>query len=97
MGKRDARYKLTEYIELDEGFFETVDVETKDEKRKRGRGSQKQSKVLVLIESKPVEPIEKDIKYKYKPDRKVGHIKMIVMTDLQGKNINTDPTLKRRV
>jgi hypothetical protein len=88
MGKRDARYKLTEYIELDEGFFETVDVETKDEKRKRGRGSQKQSKVLVLIESKPIEPKEKDIKYKHKPDRKVGHIKMIVMTDLQGKNIN---------
>lgn len=89
MGKRDARYKLTEYIELDEGYFETVDIETKDEKRKRGRGSQKQSKVLVLIESKPVEPTEKDIKYKHKPGQKVGHIKMIVMIDLQAKNINT--------
>jgi transposase-like protein len=89
MGKRDARYKLTEYIELDDGFFETVDAETKDEERKRGRGSQKQSKVLVLIESKPVESKGKDIKYKHKPDRKVGHIKMIVMDDLQGKNINT--------
>lgn len=89
MGRRDARYKLAEYIELDEGYFETVDVDAKDEKRKRGRGSQKQSKVLVLIESKPVESKEKDVKYKHKPDRKVGHIKMIVMPDLQGKNINT--------
>ena len=87
MGKRDSRYKLTEYIELDDGFFETVDAETKDEERKRGRGSQKQSKVLVLIESKPVDPMGKDIKYKDKPDRKVGHVKMIVMDDLQGKSI----------
>ena len=88
MGKRDSRYKLTEYIELDDGFFETVDAETKDEERKRGRGSQKQSKVLVLIESKPINSKEMDIKYKHKPDRKVGHIKMIVMNDLQGENIN---------
>lgn len=35
MGKRDSHYKLTEYIELDDGFFETIDAETKDEKRKR--------------------------------------------------------------
>ena len=89
MGKRDARYKLTEYIELDDGFFETIDIETKNEVRKRGRGSQKQSKVLVLIESKPIEPLEKDFKYKHKPNRKVGHIKMIVMDDLKGENINS--------
>jgi transposase-like protein len=87
MGKRDSRYKLTEYIELDDGFFETIDIETKDEERKRGRGSQTQSKILVLIESKPVDPMGKDIKYKHKPDRKVGHVKMIVMDDLQGENI----------
>ena len=88
MGKRDSRYKLTEYIELDDGFFETVDAETKDEERKRGRGSQKQSKVLVLIESKLINSDKKDIKYKHKPDRKVGHVKMIVMGNLQGDNIN---------
>ena len=88
MGKRDSRYKLTEYIELDDGFFETVDPETKDEDRKRGRGSQKQSKVLVLIESKPVN--NQDNKYKHKPNRIVGHVKMIVMENLQGDNINKE-------
>ena len=88
MGRRDSRYNLSEYIELDDGFFETVDKETKEEVRKRGRGSQKQSKVLVLIESIPVLPEQKASKYKHKPDRKVGHVKMIVMENLQGKNIN---------
>lgn len=87
MGIRDSRYKLTDYIELDDGFFETVNAETKDEERKRGRGSQKQSKVLVLIESNPIDPLGKDIKFKHKPNRKVGHVKMIVMDDLQGDNI----------
>ncbi|MCK5702230.1 MAG: IS1595 family transposase [Cyclobacteriaceae bacterium] len=90
MGKRDSQYKLTEYIELDDGFFETVDLETKDEVRKRGRGSQKQSKVLVLIESKPVNPCDKDIKYKHKPNRKVGHVKMIVMENLGGEKIKEE-------
>ena len=88
MGRRDSRYKLSEFIELDDGFFETVNRESKEEDRKRGRGSQKQSKVLVLIESTPVQPEEKEGKYKHKPDRKVGHVKMIVMENLQSKNIN---------
>lgn len=32
----------------------------------------------------------KDIKYKHKPDRKVAHVKMIVMDDLQGENIKAN-------
>ena len=87
MGKRDSRYKLSEYIEIDEGFFETVNLDDQNEgKLKRGRGSQKQAKVLVLIESFPV--IEKLEKYKHKPDRNVGHVKMIVMNDLKSTSIN---------
>ncbi|HZK60429.1 MAG TPA: IS1595 family transposase, partial [Anaerovoracaceae bacterium] len=58
----------------------------KDTKLKRGRGSQKQAKVLVLVESTPV--IEKSIKDKHKPDRMPGHIKMIVMSDLKANSIN---------
>ncbi|MFH0865516.1 MAG: IS1595 family transposase [Bacteroidota bacterium] len=89
MGKRDSRYKLTEFIEIDEGFFETIDIENqKGGNIKRGRGSQKQAKVLVLIESKPI--LEKSEKNKHKPDRLVGHIKMIVMNDLQAKSINKE-------
>ena len=87
MGKRDSRYKLTEFIEIDEGFFETINTDNqKDKKLKRGRGSQKQAKVLVLIESIPV--IEKSKKDKHKPDRMPGHIKMIVMNDLKANSIN---------
>lgn len=89
MGRRDCRYQLSEYIEIDEGFFETIkDKELNDANslKKRGRGSQKQAKVLVLIESKPV--VEKSEKYKHKPDRQVGHIKMIVMEDLKAMTIN---------
>ena len=87
MGIRDSKYNLSEFIEIDEGFFETVNnKDIKNEPRKRGRGSQKQAKVLVLIESKPV--VDKPEKYKYKPDRQVGHIKMIVMPDLQADSIN---------
>lgn len=87
MGKRDSRYKLTEFIEIDEGFFESISTDNqKDKKLKRGRGSQKQAKVLVLIESTPV--IEKSKKDKHKPDRMPGHIKMIVMSDLKANSIN---------
>ena len=90
MGRRDSRYNLTEFIEIDEGFFETIKQSEGDETepRKRGRGSQKQAKVLVLIESKPIE--DKPEKYKYKPDRQVGHLKMIVMPDLKADSINDE-------
>lgn len=89
MGIRDSRYKLSEYIEIDEGFFETIDKSvSKDEPLKRGRGSQKQAKVLVLIESIPVD-VKKPAD-KHRPDRQVGHIKMIVMEQLDSQSINTE-------
>ena len=47
MGLRDDEYQLTDSIELDEGFFETVNKNlSKEETNKRGRGSQKQTTVL---------------------------------------------------
>ena len=90
MGKRDNKYNLTEFIEIDEGFFETIKQSDENEviRKKRGRGSQKQAKVLVLIESKPIK--EKPEKYKHKPDRQVGYLKMIVMHDLQAESINKE-------
>jgi hypothetical protein len=86
MGVRDARYQLSEFVELDEGFFSTkTPEEEKDKPLKRGRGSQKKSKVLVMAESIPVEdvPIHKDGK-----PRKVGHIKMFVIEDLKSPTID---------
>jgi hypothetical protein len=86
IGERDARYQLSEVVELDEGFFSTeTSDEEKDKPLKRGRGSQKKTKVLVMAESIPVEnsPISKDGK-----SRKVGHIKMFVIEDLKSATIN---------
>src|SRR3984957_7540499 len=49
MGDRDSQYKLDEFVELDEGFFESTKEEEsnkltgKKTEKKRGRGSKKQS------------------------------------------------------
>jgi transposase-like protein len=92
MGKRDEDYALSDTLELDEGFFSTVvEEEEKDQPLKRGRGSQKKSKVLVMAESTPVEG--KTAK-KGKP-RKVGHIKMLVIDDLKSDTIT--PIVEKNV
>lgn len=71
MGKRDGEYILAGRIELDEGYFSTeVPEQEKDQPLKRGRGSQKKSKVLVMAESEMVEPTKKG----HKP-RRVAYIK----------------------
>ena len=85
MGLRDNEYQLTDSIELDEGFFETVNTNlSKEEKNKRGRGSQKQTTVLVMIQSKE----NKDNKNKNRPDKKVGYLKMKVIHNLKSETIN---------
>jgi len=85
MGRRDSEYSLKEVIELDEGFFSTeIEEDEKDKPLKRGRGSQKKSKVLVMAESVPVEG---ETTKKGKP-RKVGHIKMFVIDDLQSSTLD---------
>ena len=97
MSKRDEKYKLNGCIEFDEGFFERVDnkdvIDTLSKEdnqdptpKKRGRGSERQAKVLVMVESKPSIKAPK----KGKPDRKVGYLKMVVMEDLKAKSINTE-------
>jgi len=65
-----------------EGFFETADRDESkiDNENQQGRGSSRQAKVLVAVESIPVEP-NSDPKYKHKPNRKVKHLKMTVMDD----------------
>lgn len=71
MRKRDGEYILAGRIELDEGYFSTeVPEQEKDQPLKRGRGSQKKSKVLVMAESEMVEPTKKGQK-----PRRVAYIK----------------------
>lgn len=82
MGHRDKLYQLTDYVEMDEGFFESADKNKGEEGNKRGRGSKKQVKVLVSAESKEVPDSKSDKK------RSVGHIKMTVMDNLGSEAIN---------
>lgn len=78
MGKRDDEYQLSGEIELDDAFFTTeISLEEKNEPLKRGRGSQKKTKVLVMTESKTVE----NPKHGKKP-KQVKYLKMKVMEDL---------------
>ena len=97
MSIRDEKYKLKGCIEFDEGFFERVDnkdviADNKEQKgqektpKKRGRGSERQAKVLVMVESEPSIKAPK----KGKPNRKVGYLKMVVMEDLTAKSINKE-------
>lgn len=84
MGKRDGEYILAGRIELDEGYFSTeVPVSEKGKPLKRGRGSQKKSKVLVMAESEIIE----SVKPGQKP-RRVGYLKMKVIEDLKSDTIN---------
>lgn len=88
MGKRDSRYKLNGSIELDDAFFTiSLEDEKKGEKLKRGRGSQRKAKVLVIAESQQLENIDK----RRKVQKAVGHIKMIVIDDFKS------PTLDKEV
>ena len=87
MGLRDDGYELTEAIELDEGFFETVDPgRDRDEPIKRGRGSQKQTTVLVMVESKH----NPDNRNRHRPDKKVKYLKMKVIENLRSETINQE-------
>jgi len=82
MGQRDDRYELNGTVEFDEGFFTTE--RNTDEPLKRGRGSQRKTKVAVMAESVPV----KEVKTKKGKDRKVGYIKMLVIDDLKAETID---------
>ena len=85
MGKREDEYILAGSIELDEGFFSTeIPDNKKQEPLKRGRGSQKKTKVLVMAESELVESPKKG-----KKKRRVGYLKMKVIDDLKKETINS--------
>jgi predicted RNA-binding Zn-ribbon protein involved in translation (DUF1610 family) len=84
MGNRDGEYVLAGRIELDEGYFSTELPENeKDNPLKRGRGSQKKSKVLVMAESELVTSPKKGQK-----PRRVGYLKMKVIENLKSETIN---------
>jgi transposase-like protein len=65
MGKRDDLYPLTGMIEFDEGFFEIATPEKERKNLKRGKGSQRQEDVGVMVESTPLEDINTGIETKH--------------------------------
>lgn len=103
MGKRDSKHKLQGNIEVDDAYFEIVDLPELDElgnkkkdnrvvktngkdddEQKRGRGSNKQQRVLVMVESNP----NLDQTNPHKKKRSMGFVKMIIMDDLKNISIN---------
>ena len=87
MGIRDSQYQLDDVVEVDEGFFSSVDTdkdENDEEKLKRGRGSQKKSTVMVLAKTvydgKPKKKHQKVSKFRY--------VKMVVMDNLKGSSVD---------
>ena len=90
MGLRDQAYKLAEEVEVDEGFFTSVDKDRKEEKKdggkkKRGRGSQGNSKVLVMCETREA---KEGRKKENRPDKKVRFLKIKVIEDLSSSTVN---------
>jgi hypothetical protein len=85
MGNRDSKYQLDKIVELDEGFFESVDTEKeeKDEKKKRGRGSQKQSTVMVMASTIH----DFNAKKKYNKPTKFRYVRMLVVDNLRSETV----------
>jgi transposase-like protein len=96
MGKRDENYQLAGSMEVDEGFFKTCEHPKNYENRnheitketpveqltKRGRGSDEQSAVLIMVESTPVDKPAKGQK-----SNKIGYIKMKFLSRQDSKTI----------
>jgi len=94
MGTRDSRYEVSGMVEVDEGFFSTeVPEGDKDKPLKRGKGSQKKTKVLVMAQTGAGMPTKKSDK-----PTSVKYIKMIVINDLKSETVdgkvrlNVDPS-----
>jgi hypothetical protein len=79
MGRRDDKYRLSGYIEMDEGFFES-----QREEGDKNTG-ERQVKVLVVAESRPA---GKKSDNKSKPEKAVRFIKMRVLDSITKENVN---------
>ncbi len=94
MGIRDNQYKLDDIVEVDEGFFTSVDTDKKKDKKdktKRGRGSQKRSTVMVLAKT----TYDRTPSKKHQKVSKFRYVKMNVMANLKGASV--DRVIKRNV
>lgn len=84
MGKRDDRYRLEDMVEYDEAFVGKSTKANVRSKLKRGRGTQKQSKVAVMAESTVLEGPESG-----KLDKSCRYFKMKKIKNLEAKTAQT--------
>lgn len=95
MSERDELYQLQGDIEIDEGFYSSsfsleIDEFTgKIEELKRGKGSQRKSKVLVMASFKDI-PLADFNEKKHHTPRKLKYMKMKVVDDLSAQTINSE-------
>ena len=95
LSERDNTYKLDDNVELDEGFysisfsFEINEFTGKRESIKRGKGTQRKAKVLVMASYNKI-PRSKFNDKKYKTQKKLKYIKMKVVDDLSSNTINSE-------
>ena len=83
MANRDEKHHLKGAIELDEAFFVVNDPRDPEAPLKRGAGSERQAKVVVMAESTPITDPKKGRK-KYR----CGYFKMFAIEDLQAETID---------
>lgn len=87
MAARDEQYELSGMVEMDEAFFETVNPEQTGKRRKarkRGRGSEKQTAVLVMAQTEKAKKRQKN-----RPAYRCKFFKMNVMPDLTAQTVNS--------
>jgi ribosomal protein L37E len=84
MGKRDDRYRLEDMVEYDEAFVGKSTKAKIRSKLKRGRGTQKQSKVAVMAESTVLEDPESG-----KHDKSCRYFKMKKIKNLEARTAQT--------
>lgn len=93
LGKRDSKYKLDENVEIDEAFYSvgySLDTDSftgEKEELKRGKGSQKKAKVMVMVSYKK---LPKNLKNTNNIDSIPKYIKMKLIENLESKTINKE-------
>lgn len=87
MGLRDEQYEFDGVVEIDDAFFKThVADEDKKDNKKRGRGSQGQTTVLVMAKVEPKVGRPK----KNKKNASFRYVKMVVIPDSSSETMNAN-------
>lgn len=84
MGQRDRKYMLDGVVEMDDAFYKSHSDEEDSEEQKRGRGSQGQSKVLVMSKIDP----QKGRPKKHKKSSAFRYIRMVVIPNSSAETMN---------